>query len=171
MEILQIESEARLRDAVAWAASGSHALEIVAGPTPPTLGRPVNAEHALDISSLAGIVSYQPEELVLTAKAGTRIEEIESVLAQRRQHLAFEPPQLRTAGAAAYSGATLGGIVSTGLSGPRRLKAGAVRDHVLGIGAVSGRGESFVSGGKVIKNVTGYDLPKVLTGSHGTRSP
>jgi glycolate oxidase FAD binding subunit len=168
MQTLHIESEARLREAVAWAAAGSHALEIVAGPTPPTLGRPVQAEHALDVSALTGIVSYQPEELVLTAKAGTPIAEIESALAQCRQFLAFEPPQLRAVDAAGYSGPTLGGIVATGFSGPRRMKAGAVRDHILGIGAVSGRGESFVCGGKVIKNVTGYDLPKVLTGSHGT---
>jgi glycolate oxidase FAD binding subunit len=96
----------------------------------------------LDVSALRGVVAYEPEELILTALPGTPLAEIESLLAARRQCLAFEPPYLMGAG-------TLGGAVSTGLSGPRRPKAGAVRDHLLGVTAVSGRGESFKAGGKV----------------------
>jgi glycolate oxidase FAD binding subunit len=133
------------------------------------------------VSALSGIVSYEPAELVLTARAGTPMAEIEAALLEHSQCLAFEPPDysalLGVAGIAAAGGrvhtdarsaGTLGGVVAAALSGPRRMKAGAVRDHVLGIAAVSGRGEGFVAGGKVVKNVTGYDLPKLMTGSYGT---
>jgi glycolate oxidase FAD binding subunit len=148
--------------AVQWALASRNALRIVGHGTKQSLGHPVNAAYTLDVSGLAGIVSYEPGELVLTARAGTPLDEIEATLAASRQHLAFEPPRLGA------GGGTLGGAVATGFSGPRRFKAGAVRDHVLGIAAVSGRGESFVGGGKVVKNVTGYDMPKLMTGSHGT---
>ena len=148
-------------DAVRWAMSAGEALEVVGTGTRRALGRPVDAPHVLDVAALRGVLQYEPEELVLTALPGTPLEEIESLLAARRQCLAFEPPYLTASG-------TLGGAVSTGLSGPRRPKAGAVRDHVLGFTAVSGRGELFKAGGKVVKNVTGYDLPKLITGSYGT---
>jgi glycolate oxidase FAD binding subunit len=107
------------------------------------------------------VLDYEPEELIITALPATPLVEIEALLAERRQCLAFEPSHLSGAG-------TIGGVVSTGLAGPRRLKAGAARDHVLGLTAVSGRGEVFKAGGKVVKNVTGYDLPKLITGSYGT---
>jgi glycolate oxidase FAD binding subunit len=148
--------------AVQWALGSKRALRIAGLGTKQGLGHPVDATCTLETSALAGVVSYEPGELVLTARAGTPLDEIESLLAANRQHLAFEPPQLGS------GGGTLGGVVATGLSGPRRFKAGAVRDHVLGIAGVSGRGEAFVGGGKVVKNVTGYDLPKLMTGSHGT---
>jgi glycolate oxidase FAD binding subunit len=146
--------------------NAGEALEIVGSGTRHGLGRPVDAPHVLDVSALRGVLDYEPEELTLTARPGTPLAEIESLLATRRQCLAFEPPFF--GGAGTTSGGTLGGAVSTGLSGPRRPKAGAVRDHVLGITAVSGRGELFKAGGKVVKNVTGYDLPKLITGSYGT---
>jgi len=173
-------------DAVRWALSAGEALEVVGTGSKRAFGRPVAAPHRLDLSALSGIVSYEPEELVLTARAGARMQEIEALLAERRQCLAFEPPDLgpllgasgasdggehergRDGASAAAAGGTLGGVISTGYSGPRRFKAGAVRDHVLGIAAVSGRGEAFVGGGKVVKNVTGYDMPKLLTGAFGT---
>jgi len=122
----------------------------------------------LDIGGLTGIVLYEPDELVLTARAGTRLNEIETALAEKGQCLAFEPPEFATLFGNADRHATLGGIVASGWSGPRRVKAGAVRDHVLGIRAVGGDGRIFNSGGRVVKNVTGFDLPKILTGSHGT---
>jgi glycolate oxidase FAD binding subunit len=172
-------------DAVRWAMVEGEALEVVAGGTRRAFGRPVDAPHVLDVSALSGVISYEPEELILTALPGTPLAEIEALLATRGQCLAFEPPYLAGIGefarASADQGAardvakpaaprfaTLGGAVSTALSGPRRPKAGAVRDHVLGIAAVSGRGEFFIGGGKVVKNVTGYDIPKLLTGSWGT---
>jgi glycolate oxidase FAD binding subunit len=148
--------------AVQWAVGSKTPLRIVGLGTKQGLGHPVHTTHVLEIAGLSGIVSYEPGELVLTARAGTPMAEIESVLAANRQHLAFEPPQLGA------GGGTLGGVVATGLSGPRRFKAGAVRDLVLGVAGVSGRGEKFVGGGKVVKNVTGYDIPKLMTGSHGT---
>jgi glycolate oxidase FAD binding subunit len=154
-------------DAVRRAVAAGEALEVIAAGTKRGLGRPVQAPHRLDVSGLTGVVSYEPAELVLTARPGTPMAEIEALLAAHSQCLAFEPPNL----AALFGerpGGTLGGLVSAGLSGPRRVKAGAARDHVLGIAAVSGRGEAFVAGGKVVKNVTGYDLPKLITGAYGT---
>ena len=178
-------------------------LEIVGGGTKRGWGRPVKSNRILDLSGLAGVTLYEPEELVLSAKAGTPMEEIEMLLAARKQMLAFEPPFLfpspadalrrhgvgaggegesqgaersspsprRPLGPAPLSpvrGDTLGGVIACNLSGPRRIKAGAARDHFLGFHAVSGRGEAFKAGGRVMKNVTGYDLPKLLCGSFGT---
>lgn len=160
-------SSDELLDAVRWAVSAGEAVEIVCGASKRTLGRPVSAAHVLDVSALSGIVSYEPSELVLTARAGTPLRVIEAALAERAQCLAFEPPDL--APLLGSSGEpSFGGVVAVGLSGPRRFRAGAARDHVLGISAVSGRGEAFVAGGRVVKNVTGYDLPKLMTGSYGT---
>jgi glycolate oxidase FAD binding subunit len=141
--------------------NAGEAVEVVGSGTRRGLGRPVDAAHVLDVSGLRGVLEYEPEELILTALPGTPLAEIENLLATRKQCLAFEPPYLMGSG-------TLGGAVSVALSGPRRPKAGAVRDHVLGMTAVSGRGELFKAGGKVVKNVTGYDLPKLITGSYGT---
>lgn len=141
------------------------------------IGRAVDAE-VLSLSGLAGIVDYRPAELVLTAGAGTLLADIESLLAAHAQRLAFEPPDLGpllgAAGAAAGSdvdsgkAGTIGGVLAANLSGSRRLTAGAARDHFLGVTAVNGRGAIFRAGGQVVKNVTGYDLPKVLAGSWGT---
>jgi glycolate oxidase FAD binding subunit len=124
----------------------------------------------LDLSRLAGIRDYQPSELVLSAGAATPIEEIDAALAKAGQMLAFEPPDFGALfGLPAVSGRrTLGGALACNLSGPRRIKAGAARDHFLGFRGVSGRGEVFKSGGKVVKNVTGYDLCKLMAGSFGT---
>jgi len=130
-------------------------------------GRPVGDETILDLSNLSGITLYEPGELVLTARAGTTLAEIEAVIGEHHQCMAFEPPAF---GPLFGNGGapTLGGTVASGWSGPRRVKAGAVRDHVLGALAIGGEGEVFKSGGRVVKNVTGFDLPKLLTGSHGT---
>jgi glycolate oxidase FAD binding subunit len=157
-------------DAIRWAATAGEPLEVIASATRRALGRPVDAPHVLDVSSLRGVLTYEPEELILTALPGTSVEEIEALLAARGQCLAFEPPDFTAllSREPIPDKPTLGGMVATGLSGPRRPKAGAVRDHVLGIAAASGRGEFFMAGGKVVKNVTGYDLPKLITGSYGT---
>jgi glycolate oxidase FAD binding subunit len=165
--ILKPASAEQLRDAIAWAAAEEATLEIVGGGSKRGFGRPLQASHTLDLSALSGVVSYEPAELVLTARAGTTMREIEALLQRNRQILAFEPPDL----AAFYGGAddaTIGGAVACNLAGPRRIKAGAARDHFLGMSGVSGRGEAFKAGGKVVKNVTGYDLCKLLAGSFGT---
>ncbi|PWC46009.1 glycolate oxidase subunit GlcE [Azospirillum sp. TSA6c] len=155
---LKPETAAQVTDAVRWALSAGEPLEILGSGSRRGLGRPVQAGHALDLSGLSGVIAYEPEELVLTALAGTRMDLILAMLAERGQHLAFEPPE----------GGTLGGLVASGLAGPRRISAGSARDHTLGIAGVSGRGEAYKGGGKVVKNVTGYDVPKLMAGSFGT---
>ncbi len=141
-------------------ASRKAALRIRGGGTKDFYG-----EHAegdvLDVSSYSGIVAYEPKELVVTVRAGTRLEELEATLAAERQMLAFEPPHFG-------AGATIGGTVATGLSGPRRPYAGAVRDFVLGTRIVNGKGEDLAFGGRVIKNVAGYDVSRLMTGALGT---
>ncbi|HWA42800.1 MAG TPA: FAD-binding protein [Hypericibacter adhaerens] len=157
-----------LRAAVAGAAERALPLEILGRGSKRDLGRPVEAQAVIDLSRLAGIRLYEPEELVLKAGAGTSMAEIEAVIAQRGQVLAFEPPDLAPLYGGAAGSGSIGGTIACNLAGPRRLKAGAARDHFLGFAAVSGRGEIFKAGGRVVKNVTGYDLPKLLAGSHGT---
>lgn len=115
----------------------------------------------LDTTAYAGVVDYEPSELVLTARAGTRLADIEALLAESGQMLAFEPPHFGP-------GATLGGCVAAGLSGPRRASAGAVRDFVLGVRIIDGRGEHLRFGGQVMKNVAGYDVSRLMCGSLGT---
>ena len=160
-----------LRDQIADALAVEEPVELVGGGSKRGLGRPVQAAHKLDLALLSGIRDYAPSELVLTAGAGTPLNEIERALEEAGQMLAFEPADWRGllgAGEQDGAGPTLGGVLACNLSGPRRIKAGAARDHFLGFRAVSGRGEIFKAGGKVIKNVTGYDLPKLMAGSYGT---
>jgi glycolate oxidase FAD binding subunit len=160
-----------LREHIAGALAAEEPVELVVGGSKRQLGRPVQTAHQLDLTRLAGIRDYAPSELVLTAGAGTPLLEIERALEEAGQMLAFEPPDWRGllgSGGQAGAGPTLGGVLACNLSGPRRIKAGAARDHFLGFRAVSGRGEIFKAGGKVIKNVTGYDLPKLMAGSYGT---
>src|SRR5712671_5104080 len=160
-----------LRDAVAGALAAEEPLELLGGGTKRGLGRPLQTAHTLDLSRLSGIRDYAPSELVLTAGAATPLAEIELALAEAGQMLAFEPPDWRGflgVPDEESTGPTLGGVLACNLSGPRRIKAGAARDHFLGFQAVSGRAEIFKAGGKVVKNVTGYDLPKLMAGSYGT---
>jgi glycolate oxidase FAD binding subunit len=160
-----------LRDAVAAALTAEEPVEVVGGGSKRGLGRPLQTAHTLDLSRLSGIRDYAPSELVLTAGAATPLAEIERALDEAGQMLAFEPPDWRGFLGVPdedTTGPTLGGILATNLSGPRRIKAGAARDHFLGFRAVSGRGEIFKAGGKVVKNVTGYDLSKLMAGSYGT---
>lgn len=153
--------------AIAEAHAAKEPLEIRGNGTKAAMLRPVQAARTLSIADHAGIVFYSPKELVIRARAGTPLPEIEAALAERGQHLISEPPDV-TALFSATAPQTLGGIVAANLSGPRRVAWGATRDHVLGIRAVNGTGEVFRSGGRVLKNVTGLDLCKLLTGSHGT---
>jgi glycolate oxidase FAD binding subunit len=157
-EIIQtVRSHAEARRPLAIEGSGSKS----------GLGRPVDAEALLSVRGLSGITGYQPDELVLTAWSGTPMREIWDALAEKRQHLAFEPAASALYGSGNEAG-TIGGVLASNLSGPRRPSAGAARDHFLGFSAVNGLGEEFKAGGKVVKNVTGYDLPKLLAGSMGT---
>ncbi|MFE0017391.1 FAD-binding protein [Mesorhizobium sp. NPDC059054] len=161
-------SPAEVLSAVQWAVAEEAPLEVVGHGSKRAIGRPLQTEHTLDLSKLTGITLYEPAELVLSAHAGTPLAEIEKLLAENGQQLAFEPMDYgRLLGEEPGRG-TIGSVLAANLSGPRRLKAGAARDHILGIHAVSGRGEAFKSGGRVVKNVTGYDLSKAMAGSWGT---
>lgn len=163
-----VTSEEQVADVIRLAAAARRPLDVTGTGSKRALGRPTSAEWRLDLQGLSGITLYEPEELVLRAKAGTPLAEIEAALTAHGQTLAFEPPDLAGLLDPAVSGQTIGGIVATNLSGPRRACSGAVRDHLLGVRAVNGKGELFKAGGRVVKNVTGYDLCKLLAGSFGT---
>ena len=129
--------------------------------------RPVQAARTLSTRNLTGITLYAPKELIISARAGTPLAEIEAALAEHGQHLIAEPPDL-SALLGTTRPQTIGGVVATNLSGPRRVAWGAMRDHVHGHARGQRRGRGVHSGGRVLKNVTGLDLCKLLTGSHGT---
>ena len=158
----------QVRETVAWAAAEERPLEIRGGGSKRGLGRPAGDLDVLDVSGLDGVTYYEPTELVLAAAAGTPLAAVEAELAGNRQRLAFEPVDYGPVTGGPAERSTVGGVLACNISGPRRVQAGAARDHCLGVTAVSGRGEAFKSGGRVVKNVTGYDLSKLMAGSHGT---
>ncbi len=164
------ESEDQVRDLVALAAAEKRRLAIEGSGTKTDFGFRVEHDWLVSLNRCRGIIEYQPAELVMKAGAGTPLTEIEAELSRNGQCLAFEPPRLGGLYNGKHNGGTIGGIFMGNLSGPRRFSAGAARDHILGVRAVSGRGELYKSGGSVIKNVTGYDLCRLLTGSWGTLS-
>ena len=165
---LKPRDAAEVEQAVNWALAGGKTLEIVGRGSKRAIGRAAQWDATLDLSALSGVTLYEPPELVLSAKAGTPLAEIEALVAANGQELAFEPMDYAPLLGGANAAATIGGALAANFSGPRRIKAGAARDHFLGFSAVSGRGETFKSGGRVVKNVTGYDLCKLLAGSWGT---
>src|SRR6202171_56703 len=167
-DTLKPRDAAAVEQAIRSALADGKALEIVGHGTKRAIGRAAQWDATLDLSALTGVTLYEPEELVLSARAGTPLVEIEALVAASKQELAFEPMGYGPLLATAAGAATIGGVLAANLSGPRRIKAGAARDHFLGFTAVSGRGETFKSGGRVVKNVTGYDLCKLLAGSWGT---
>lgn len=146
-------------DLVAAALAGGTKLEIKGGGTRADIGSPHRDADHLCLRALSGILDYDPAELVLTARAGTSLAELNEAVAARGQAFAFEPW--------GQAGSTVGGVIAAGVAGARRVSAGSVRDHLLGFEAVSGRAELFRAGAKVVKNVTGYDLPKLVCGSWG----
>lgn len=155
-------------DAIRWAAAEGKPLDLHGHRSKSQLGRPVQSAYALDMSRLHGVLDYEPAELTLTLRPGTLISDVEKLLAASNQMLAFESPDLGPLWGGPAQRGTMGGAIGCNLAGPRRFKAGAMRDHLLGFTAVSGRAEIFKAGGKVVKNVTGYDLPKLVCGAHGT---
>ena len=150
----------QFQDRIRAAASGRTPIRLRGGGTKDFYGNALRGE-VLDTRGYAGIVSYEPTELVVTARCGMRLGELEAELAKHDQILPFEPPHFGPQ-------ATLGGCIAAGLSGPRRAAAGALRDFVLGIKVVDGRGEALSFGGQVMKNVAGYDVSRLLAGSLGT---
>ena len=168
MEELAPRDEAELEEAIAGAVAGGVPLAVEGEGSKRGFGHAVEARRRLTTAALRGVSLYEPAELVLTAGAGTPLREIQGLLDQQGQQLAFEPADYGAVLGGPAGRGTLGGAVAVNASGPRRIRAGAARDHVLGFRAVSGRGEPFKSGGRVMKNVTGYDLSKLMAGSHGT---
>ncbi|TQV81658.1 FAD-binding protein [Denitrobaculum tricleocarpae] len=168
------DSIEQVGEIVSWAAAENTPIEVLGRGSKAVLGRPTQTEYSLDLSALTGITLYEPDELVLSAKAGTPMAEIEAALAEQNQYLAFEPadygPLLSGLARERGPSGSLGGVVSCNLAGPRRIKSGAARDHFLGLKGISGRGEIFQAGGRVVKNVTGYDLMKLHAGAYGTLS-
>ena len=161
------EDEAALSVLVADAAASGRRLEIVGGGSRRGLGGPVAADAALSTAGLTGVRLYEPEALTLVAGAGTPLAEIEALLAAEGQRLPFEPIDHRAL-LGAGGAPTLGGVVATNASGPRRIQAGACRDSLIGLRFVDGTGRIVKNGGRVMKNVTGYDLVKLMAGAHGT---
>jgi glycolate oxidase FAD binding subunit len=169
VSLLQPSDTKQTAEAVAWVSAEGDSLEIVAGGTKRGLGRPMKTDHVLDVSQLADIIDYEAAELVLTARPGTSLAAINAELEKKRQMLAFEPPDWRTL-LGAHGEQTLGGVIACNLAGSRRVRAGSARDYILGFSAVNGVGEIWKGGGKVVKNVTGYDMSKLQTGAYGTLS-
>ena len=155
------DDSARLRERVCDAHAAQRPLRVRGGGTKDFYGRDSEGSDVLDTTQHGGIVSYEPSELVLTVRAGTALTVIDEALAGGAQMLPFEPP-------AFGEGATIGGTVACGLSGPRRAAAGACRDFVLGVRVITGTGEILSFGGQVMKNVAGYDVSRLMTGAFGT---
>src|SRR6478672_7162053 len=143
-------------------------VALVGGGSKAVIGRPMHTAATVSTKGLRGITLYEPSEMVMSARAGTLLSQVEDALAARRQMLAFEPIELASVGGGEAGEGTIAGVFATNLSGARRIRVGAARDHLLGVRAVSGSGEVFKSGGRVMKNVTGLDLCRGLAGSWGT---
>ena len=156
----------RVTERVRAALAHGTALRVRGGGSKDFYGQSLQGE-VLDVSALRGIVSYEPSELVVTVRAGTTLQELQAALAEKGQHLAFEPPCFGR-DAAGVSATTCGGMVAAGLSGPARASAGAVREFVLGVTLLNGRAELLTFGGQVIKNVAGYDVSRLMVGAMGT---
>jgi glycolate oxidase FAD binding subunit len=159
MGLLHDQQLAEWQALIRRAAANGESLAIRGGGSKVFLGQEIAGE-LLDTRAWRGIVSYEPTELVVTVRAGTPLVELEAALAERGQMLAFEPPH--------FGNATVGGMVAAGLSGPRRASAGAVRDHLLGVTLIDGRGDVLRFGGQVMKNVAGYDVSRLMCGAMGT---
>jgi glycolate oxidase FAD binding subunit len=167
VDTLKVRDANDVEQAVRAALAGEQPLEIVGHGSRRLIGQPMATNALLDLSDLNAVTSYEPSELVITVQAGAPLADVVSLIDSKNQQFAFEPVSTAALLGTPNLG-TIGGMIGAGLAGPRRIKAGGVRDHLLGAHAVSGFGDSFKAGGRVVKNVTGYDLCKLLAGSWGT---
>ena len=166
-EAIAPASEEELAETIAGVAAGRTPVAVQGNGTRAGFGRPMQTATTITTAKLTGVTLYEPTELVVSARAGTPVAEIERLLAGKGQRLAFEPLDHRPVYGSAGE-PTIGAVAAVNASGPRRIQAGAARDSLIGVRAVNGRGEVIKSGGRVMKNVTGYDLVRFLAGSHGT---
>lgn len=169
MDTLKVRDAKDVEEAVRAAIANEQPLEIIGHGSKRSIGHAMATNAVLDISALNAVTSYEPNELIVTLQAGAPLADVLSLIDAKNQQFAFEPVNTAPLLGTPVSG-TIGGMIAAGLAGPRRIKAGGARDHLLGAHAVSGFGDSFKTGGKVVKNVTGYDLCKLLAGSWGTLS-
>ena len=169
MDTLRVRDAKDVEQAVRAAIASEQPLEIIGHGTKRMVGQPTATNALLDLSALNAVKSYEPNELIITVEAGAPLADVRSMIDSKNQHFAFEPMNTAALLGTPQAG-TIGGMIGAGLAGPRRIQAGAARDHLLGAHAVSGFGDSFKAGGRVVKNVTGYDLCKLLAGSWGTLS-
>ena len=165
---LKPNNENDLQEAIKYCYKKDLPIEIIGLGTKNEIGKKFQSAKTLDMSNLSGIVDYKPEELYITVKAGTPIKIIVDELKKNNQHLAFEPTNFSEIFEKNSNEGTIGGTLSCNFSGSRRFKVGSGRDHILGFKGYNGKGEKIKSGGTVVKNVTGYDLSKLVTGSFGT---
>jgi glycolate oxidase FAD binding subunit len=169
MNRISAAREADIVEAVSAAHAARAPLEIVGAGSKRNFGRPIDSSVSLlEVSSLSGIVAYEPEELIITVLPGTPVAELERALDEKGQRLGFEPPDWGPLFGVAPAIGTIAGAISADIGGPARVRYGSVRDQLLGIRAVNGLGEAFKAGGKVVKNVTGFDIPKLVCGAFGT---
>jgi len=161
------QSEGDLCDVIAQATRDAEKLAVTGGATKAGVGRDMENARRLDMRGFSGIVDYDPAELVLTVRAGTPLAEVEALVARHEQKLAFAPFDHGPIFGQPTGTSTIGGVIAAGVAGSQRVSQGGARDHLLGFRAVSGRGEPFIAGAKVVKNVTGYDLSKLVSGSWG----
>ena len=167
MDTLKVRDAKDVEEVVRAAIANEQPLEIIGHGSKRGIGQVMASNAVLDLSALSAVTSYEPNELIITLQAGAPLADVMSLIDSKNQQFAFEP--MNTApllGTPALG--TIGGMIAAGLAGPRRIRAGGARDHLLGAHAVSGFGDSFKTGGRVVKNVTGYDLCKLLAGSWGT---
>ena len=167
-DILKPANENDLQGAIKYCYKKDLPIEIVGLGTKIEIGKKFQSSKTLDMSKISGIIDYKPEELYITVKAGTPIKIITEELKKNNQHLAFEPTNFSEVFKKNSNEGTIGGTLSCNFSGSRRFKVGSARDHILGFKGYNGKGEKIKSGGTVVKNVTGYDLSKLITGSFGT---
>jgi glycolate oxidase FAD binding subunit len=167
VETLRVRDAKDVEQAVRAAIASEQPLEIIGHGSKRLIGQPMATNALLDLSALNAVTSYEPNELIITVEAGAPLADVLSLIDSKNQRFAFEPINTSVLLGTPNIG-TIGGMISAGLAGPRRIKAGGARDYLLGAHAVSGFGDSFKAGGRVVKNVTGYDLCKLLAGSWGT---
>ncbi|MBI3701861.1 MAG: FAD-binding protein [Afipia sp.] len=170
MDTLKVRDAKDVEQAVRDAIAAEQPLEIIGHGTKRAIGQPMATNALLDLSTLNAVTLYEPNELVITLQANAPMADVLSLIDSKNQQFAFEPMDTSLLLGTPRGAGTIGGTVSAGLAGPRRIKAGGARDHLLGFHGVSGFGDSFKAGGRVVKNVTGYDLSKLIAGSWGTLS-